>query len=208
MKILIADEHGLVRRGLQQIIAAHRDWRVSAEVDNADDLLRLLRGDAFDVLIVDVSLGERRGIDLLGQIHAERPSLRVLVLSMHAEEEYAVLCLRAGASGYIQKDASPEELIHAIEHVASGRTYVSSAFAQKLVDRAGGSEPAPPHERLSHREFEVLRLLAQGHGPTEIGHTLSLSVKTVSTYRSRMMDKMGFRTNADIVVYAIHHGIV
>lgn len=207
MKILIADDHSIVRRGLQQILATRRDWTVSAEVGSADEVLPALRAQPIDVLVLDVSLRGRSGIELLGPIRAEFPKLPVLMLSMHAAEQYAVRCLRGGASGYVQKDTTPQELIAAIERVAAGRRYVSNAVAELLADQlqAGDREP---HERLSARELEVFRLIASGTTATEAAKLLNISVKTVSTYRARIMEKTGFRSNADIISYAIRNGLV
>ena len=207
MKILIADDHGIVRRGLQQIIALRADWTVAGEVSHADEVLPALRRQHFDVVILDVSLSDRSGIDVLASIHAELPSLPVLMLSMHAEQQYAIRCLRAGAAGYIQKDTSPEELIAAIERVAAGRRYVSEAVGEQLAARLllGDKEP---HERLSDRELEVFRLLAVGRTATGVAEALNISVKTVSTYRARILEKTGFGSNADIISYAIRNGLV
>ena len=207
MNILIADDHSIVRRGLQQILATRRDWTVSAEVGSADEVLPALRAQPIDVVVLDVSLRGRSGIELLGPIRAEFPKLPVLMLSMHAEEQYAVRCLRGGASGYVQKDTTPQELIAAIERVAAGRRYVSNAVAEQLADhlQAGDREP---HERLSGRELEVFRLIASGRTATEAAAMLNISVKTVSTYRARIMEKTGFRSNADIISYAIRNGLV
>lgn len=208
MKIVIADDHSVVRRGLQHIIATHAGWQVAAEAGRADDVLPLLRRERVDLLILDVSFGGRSGIDLLGPIRAEFPSLPVLMLSMHAEEQYAIRSLRAGASGYIQKDSSPEEIIEAIARVAAGHTYVSGAVADQMAaELVRRGPPTEPHERLSSREFEVFRLIAQGLSATEIAEALHLSIKTVSTYRSRLLVKTGFRSNAEIVAYAIRTGL-
>jgi DNA-binding NarL/FixJ family response regulator len=207
MKILIADDHAIVRRGLQQIVAMRAGWSVAAEVADAEDILPALRRQHFDVVILDVTLHGRSGIDILGHIRGDFPSLPVLVLSMHAEEQYALRCLHAGASGYIQKDRLPEELIGAIERVAAGRTYISETLASQLADELAGRQDQP-HARLSEREFEVFSLIARGKGVSEIAAVLHISVKTVSTYRSRMLQKTGFRSNADIIVYAIHAGLV
>jgi DNA-binding NarL/FixJ family response regulator len=206
MNILIADDHSIVRRGLQEIIATRRDWMVVAEAARAEDVLPALRAQHVDVVVLDVALDGGSGIDLLGPLRAEYPKLPVLMLSMHAEEQYAVRCLRAGASGYIQKDTSPEELVAAIERVAAGRRWVSNAVAEQLADRlqAGGKEP---HERLSAREREVFDLIAAGSTATEVAAKLEISVKTVSTYRTRIMEKTGFRSNADIISYAIRNGL-
>jgi len=203
----VADDHDVVRRGLQQIVATQAGWEVAGEVPRADDVLPALRAKPVDVLILDISMGGRSGIDLLGHIRAEFPSLPVLILSMHAEEQYAARCLRAGASGYLQKDSSPEEIIAAVERVASGRRYVSPALAGTIADDVARGT-VPPHERLSDREFEVFRLIAEGKNATEIAELLHLSVKTVSTYRARILEKTGFHSNADIVAYAVRTGLV
>jgi two-component system, NarL family, invasion response regulator UvrY len=207
MKILIADDHVIVRRGLQQIIAKRAEWTVAAEVARADEVLPALHRGAFDLLILDVSLSDRSGIDLLEPLRAEFPRLPVLMLSMHAEKQYAVRCLRAGAAGYIQKDASPEELIAAIERVAAGRRYVSEAVGEQLAVQLmqGGKEP---HERLSERELEVFLRIAGGSTATEMAEALHISVKTVSTYRARILEKTGFESNAEIISYAIRNGLV
>lgn len=207
MKIIIADDHAIVRKGFEQIVATRRQWRIAAEAANGEELLHQLRNDHFDILVLDVSLGDRSGIDLLTTIRADFPTLPVLMLSMYPEEQYAIRCLRAGANGYIQKDSTPEELLNAIAKVASGAKYITTALASRLVDEfVHGNER--PHERLSSREFEVFRLIAVGRTPTDIAETLNLSVKTVSTYRTRIMEKTGFRSNADIISYAIRNSLV
>jgi DNA-binding NarL/FixJ family response regulator len=208
MRILIADDHNVVRRGLQQIIAGQPGWQLAAEVSVADDVLPLLRTAPFDLLILDISLGGRSGIDLLGHIRGEFPTLPVLMLSMHAEEQYAVRCLRAGASGYLQKDSPPEEIVAAVERVRAGKRYLSTTLAGDIAAQVADDGPSQPHERLSNREFEVFRLMARGVSATEIAESLHLSVKTVSTYRTRILSKTGFRTTADIITYAIRSGLV
>ena len=207
LRIFVADDHHVVRRGLQQIVATRPGWEVVGEASRADDVLPALRATAVDVLILDISLGGRSGMDLLGHIRAELPSLPVLIFSMHAEEQYAARCMRAGASGYLQKDSSPGEIVVAIERVAAGRRYVSPALAGAIADDVGRST-LPPHERLSDREFEVFRLIAEGKNAGEIAESLHLSVKTVSTYRTRILEKTGFHSNADIVAYAVRTGLV
>jgi len=207
MKILIADDHAIVRRGLQQIIALRSGWTVAAEVARADELLPALRRDVFDVVILDVSLSDRSGIDLLAPLHAEFPRMPVLMLSMHAEKQYAIRCLRAGAAGYIQKDASPEELIAAIERVAAGRRYVSEAVGEQLAVQLMRGDKEP-HERLSERELDVFLRIAAGSTASEVAEALHISVKTVSTYRARIMEKTGFESNAEMISYAIRNGLV
>ena len=208
MNILIADDHSIVRQGLRHIIAKQSDWRITAEASTADEVLPALRRDAIDVVVLDVTLGGRSGIDVLGNIRSEFPTLPVLMLSMHDEEQYALRCLRAGASGYIQKDRPAAELICAIQRVATGRIYVSSAVADQLAAELLRGQAGLPHERLTTREFEVFRLIAVGKSISEIAGTLNLSANTVSTYRSRILNRTGFRSNADIIAYAIRNGLV
>jgi DNA-binding NarL/FixJ family response regulator len=201
-RIAIADDHAIVRRGLRQIIAETMDLVVQGEAASADELLTLLRSRAFDVVILDLSLGTRSGIDLLKQIKSEFPRLPVLILSVHAEDNFAVRALRAGASGYLQKEGTPEELVAAIRRIAAGATYVSATMAERIAAGVSqGEARALPHERLSDREFEIFRLIGSGRTLTDIAHTLNLSVKTVSTHRTRILAKTGFRDNADIVEY-------
>jgi len=207
MRVLIADDHAVVRRGLQQIIATRNAWKVAGEAATADELLALLAQVAADVLVLDVSMGDRSGIDLLPSIRAIRPNLPVLMLSMYAEEHYAIHALRAGAQGYIQKDRPPEEILTAIERVASGRTQVSEAVMEQMAATISGAHSERPHELLSRREFQVFQLIALGRSVSEIAEILKVSVKTVSTYRSRIIEKTGFRTNADMIAYAVRNGL-
>ncbi|HEX6159618.1 MAG TPA: response regulator transcription factor [Thermoanaerobaculia bacterium] len=208
MRVIIADDHAIVRRGLQLMIATRPDWKVVAEASNADQVFDVVRRVPCDVLVLDVTLGDRSGLDVLSTLRPEFPSLPVLMLSMHAEEQYAIRALRAGANGYIQKDRSLEEILEAIEKVAAGRVYVSEEItAQMAMELIRGNSDSP-HARLSAREFEVFRLIAAGRAVSEIAYALNLSVKTVSTYRTRILEKTGFKSNADIIAYAIRNGIV
>ena len=208
MNIVIADDHSVVRRGLQQIIGTQPAWKIVAEVTNADDVLPALRRTSADLLVLDVAMGGRSGIDLLANIRSEFPALPVLMLSMYHEEQYAIPSLRAGATGYIQKDSTPEELIEAMRRVGTGRRYFSDAVAEQLAAEVLDGRSGAPHERLSGRELEVFRLLASGKTVGEIAAMLHLSVKTVSTYRSRVLEKTGFRSNAELITYAVRAGLV
>lgn len=208
MNIVIADDHSVVRRGLQQIIGTQPAWKIVAEVTKADDVLPALRETSADLLVLDVALGGRSGIDLLANIRSEFPALPVLMLSMYDEEQYAIPSLRAGATGYIQKDSTPEDLIEAMRRVGTGRRYFSGAVAEQLAAEVLEGRGGAPHERLSGRELEVFRLLASGKPAGEIAAMLHLSVKTVSTYRSRVLEKTGFRSNAELIAYAIRAGLV
>jgi two-component system invasion response regulator UvrY len=206
IRIAIADDHAIVRKGLRQIISDTDDLSVAGEASSADELLMLLRSRPFDVLVLDLTLGLRDGIDVLKHVKSGYPQLPVLILSMHAEDLFAVRALRAGASGYLQKEGAPEELVGAIRRIAAGKTYVSPAMSERIaadVVRGGGEKP--PHERLSDREFEVFRLLGSGKTVTDIAHALNLSVKTVSTHRTRILAKTGLRDNAEIVQYVFSH---
>ena len=207
MKLIVADDHAIVRKGFHQIASMRPGWRVAAEAGNGEELLAALRRERFDVLVLAGRLAECSGFELLVQIRREGFTLPVLMLSIHTEEQCALYSLRAGASGYIQKCASTDEIIDAIATVASGAKYITPRLAVLLAAEVthGGELP---HERLSSREFEVFRLIALGHTPTDIAESLHLSVKTVSTYRTRIMEKTGFKTNADIIAYAIRNSLV
>ncbi|HEX7832655.1 MAG TPA: response regulator transcription factor [Thermoanaerobaculia bacterium] len=208
MKILVADDHQIVRKGLQLIIARRPDWLIAAEAANATELYDALAHDRFDILVLDLRLGGASGLDVLVRLRQEYADLPVLMLSMHPEEQYAVHCLRAGASGYVQKDATADEILDAIERVASGRRWVSTVVAEQLANDLAHPHEGRPHERLSAREAEVFRRLAIGETVTAISKAMQLSVKTVSTYRTRILEKTGFQSNADIVAYAIRNNLL
>jgi len=207
MRVLLADDHAVVRRGLQQIIATRGTWKVVGEAASGEELLALLPNVDADVLVLDVSMGERSGIDLLGSIRELRPNLPVLMLSMYAEEHYALRALRAGAQGYIQKNRPPEEIIAAIERVATRRTHVSEAVMEQMAATISGARSEHPHEILSPREFQVFQLIAGGRSVSDIASILNISAKTVSTYRARILEKTGFRTNAEVIAYAVRNGL-
>ena len=208
IRIAIADDHAIVRKGLRQILAETNDLAVTGEAASADELLALVRQHPFDVVVLDLSLGSRDGIDLLKVIKSEFPRLHVLILSMHAEDLFAVRALRAGACGYVQKEGAPEELVKAIRRIASGRRYVSPAMAERIAGELVHGSDKLPHERLSDREFHIFRLLGTGQSVTEIAGALNLSVKTVSTHRTRILEKTGLRNNAEIVGYVHSHDLI
>lgn len=209
MNIIIADDHVIVRRGLVQMIDTRPDWHVTADVASAEELFDVLRTGLPDILILDISFRERSGLDVLVQVRALYPKLPVLMMSMHPEEQYAMRAIRSGATGYVQKDRSIDEILDAISRVAAGRTYVSAAVAEQMAqDLTRTRRPGELHERLSLREFEVFRRIARGQSVTEIAEAMNLSVKTVSTYRARILEKTGLRSNADIIAYGIRAGIV
>lgn len=207
MKIVIADHHQIIRRGLQLILARRSDWTLAAEAENAPQLLSALRREPCDVLVTDLSLRGQCVLELLAEIHRLRPALPVLFLTSYPEEQYAVAALRAGARGYIQKDAADEEILDAVARVAAGRTRVSERITEMLAESVGPSS-RPLHERLSARELDVFVRLARGQTVTDIAAALGLSVKTVSTYRTRILEKTGFRSNADIVMYAVRTSLI
>jgi DNA-binding NarL/FixJ family response regulator len=208
IRLLIADDHPVVRAGLRRIIQDAPGLQVVAEVASGHELLEQLPRVPADIVLLDVTMPGPRFLELLQQLRAEHPTVAVLVLSVHPEDQYAVRALRAGAAGYLTKDHSPEELTEAIRRVYRGSKYVSAALGERLAsDLAAGSRDVR-HELLSDREYEVLCLLGSGRTVKEIARSLELSPKTVSTYRARVLEKMGASTNADLVRYAALHGLI
>jgi two-component system invasion response regulator UvrY len=207
IRILIADDHAIVRQGLRQVIADAPGMRVTGEASSGQEALDLARAREFDVAIIDISMPGRGGLEVLKDLKAERPALKLMVLSMHAEEQYAIRCLRDGASAYLTKGSAPEELVQAIRTVADGRKYVTPSIAERLAERLEPGSDRPPHERLSDRELQVLVLLGQGRSVGDIAEELSLSVKTVSTYRARLLEKMGMDSTAQLIRYAVQNGL-
>ena len=208
-RILVADDHAIVREGLKRILAADPAFAVAGEAKDAHEALAAVRAGGFDVLLLDLSMPGRSGIELVRQVKAERPGLRVLVLSMHGEQQYAVRAIRAGASGYLTKDAAPTQLVAALRKIASGGLFITPAVAEALaLDlQAPGSE-ALPHTRLSDREHEVFLLLAAGQSVTAIAERLHLSVKTVSTHKTHIHEKLGLGSLAEVVRYAVTHRLL
>jgi len=208
IRVLIADDHPIVREGLKQIIAETPDMVVANEASNAQEVLDKVWENDYSVVLLDISMPGRSGLDILKQLKSERPELPVLILSVHPEEQYAVRVLRAGASGYLTKESAPDELIAAIRKVSLGRKYVSSSLAEKLAFDLEIEAEKPLHETLSDREYQVLCMIAQGKTVKEIAEELSLSVKTISTYRSRILEKMRMNNNAQLTHYAIKNRLV
>jgi DNA-binding NarL/FixJ family response regulator len=204
MRVLIADDHSIVRDGLKRILAATPDVQVAAEAATGDEALRLVKASDYDVVMLDMSMPGLSGIDLIKRLKLERPKLKILVLSMHGESQYAARALKAGAAGYLTKDSAAEVMVGALRKIAAGGVHIGEAAAATLL-QAGDK---PPHESLSDREFEVLRLLVEGLGPTEIGERLHLSVKTVSTHKTRILDKLGVGSTAELVRYALEHRLL
>lgn len=208
IKILIADDHAIVRRGLKQILTETADMVVAGEAHNGQELLEKMRSDQWDVIVLDISMPGRGGLDILKQLKSERPKLPVLMLTIHPEDQYAVRVLRAGASGYLTKESAPDHLVEAIRKVARGGKYISPHLAERLAFNLESISEQPLHEALSDREFQVLRLIASGKTVKEIGEELSLSVKTISTYRTRILEKMKMKNNAEMTHYAIQQKLV
>ncbi|KKM21630.1 hypothetical protein LCGC14_1633480 [marine sediment metagenome] len=208
MRILIADDHAVVRRGLREILSAELSPLEIGEAADAAETLQSIRRDHWDAVVLDITMPGGGGMDVLKQIRSSHPSLPVIVLSMHPEDQYALRALRAGAAGYVTKDAAPEELVAAIRKALSGGKYVSDSLAQRLAAGVAAGLDGPSHSALSDREYEVMCMLAGGTSVSGIAIELSLSVKTVSTYRSRILSKMGMASNAELTRYAMTEGLL
>ncbi|WP_412068100.1 response regulator [Rubrivirga sp. IMCC43871] len=207
-RIVIADDHALVRRGLVELLTELDDVRVVAEADSGDALLVAVRDQRVDVVVMDMSMPGPSGLDLVKSLKAEHPRLPILVLSAHPEDQYAVRVVRAGAMGYLTKESAEADLVEAVRRVAAGKRYLTQALAASLLDALDLDPDQDPHAALSDREYQVLRLIASGMTVGAIGEHLSLSVKTVSTYRSRLLQKMGMSNNAEITRYALENGLI
>ncbi len=208
IRIFIADDHPIVRQGLRRIVEADPGMVISGEADAAAALLAGLETKATDLVLLDVSMPGGLFLETLKELRTRHPTIRVLALSVHPEDEWAVRALRAGASGYLTKDHSPEQLLEAIRRVYRGGKYVSPSLAERLASQLDGGGQRAPHELLSDREFEVMRRLGSGLTISQIASELALSAKTVSTYRARILEKMAVATNADLVRYAARHGLI
>jgi two-component system, NarL family, invasion response regulator UvrY len=208
IKVLIADDHTVVRQGLKQILSEDAQLSVVGEAIDGNEVLAALETLNVDALVLDITMPGRNGLDVLKEVKRKWPALPVLVLSMHPEDQFAIRILRAGAAGYITKESAPEELVGALRKVCSGGKYVSPQLAEKLAVFIGDETTRPQHEKLSDREFEVLRMLALGKTVTEVAEELLLSVKTVSTYRSRVLEKMKMTSNADLTRYALQNELI
>lgn len=208
VRIVLADDHAIVREGLKRIVADVSDFQVVGEAADGTDVMRAVRELEFDVLVLDLSMPGRSGMELIKLVKAEKPKLRILVLSMHQEMQYAVRAIKSGASGYLTKESAPAQLEQAIRKISGGGAYISAEVAEQLALGAmpGGSESLP-HESLSDREFEVFRLLVAGDAVSDIAAKLNLSVKTVSTHKANLMQKLGLANPTELVRYAIKHGL-
>jgi DNA-binding NarL/FixJ family response regulator len=206
IRVLIADDHPIVRKGLTELVAGEPDMTVTAESGNGLEVLRLIETERFDVVLLDISMPGMSGLEILQKIRPEHPNLPILVLSGFPETELAMRTLKAGASGYLNKEMAPEELVAAIRLVHSGRKYVSPAVAELLANSVNRASETP-HDSLSDREYQVMLLLAAGKTVSEIASEISLSVKTVSTYRARILEKMDLKNNAELMLYAIRNNL-
>lgn len=208
MNILLVDDHAVVREGVKQILSMSDEDILYGEATSEQESLDMIWTEDWSIVILDISLRQGSGLDTLKKMKRIRPEVPVLMLSIHSEEQYAIRAMKAGASGYLTKGTAPEELRQAVQKVVSGGKYISESLADKLAVYVGSDSDESPHESLSDREFQVLRLIASGKTPTEIADELSLSVQTVSTYRRRILSKMNMRTSAELVAYAIRNDLV
>lgn len=208
MKVIIADDHSIVRKGLKQILLEEYPFAEVSEAANAEELIKTTMSGTWDVVITDLSMPGRSGLDALRQIREAFPKLPVLVLSMHPEDQYAIRVLKAGASGYLNKDTAQDELIQAMRKVLVGKKYISAKVAEQMADVIEGNSETALHESLSDREFDVLKMLAGGKSVSEIAVSLSLSSTTVSTYRARILEKMKMKSNADLTRYALENKLI
>jgi DNA-binding NarL/FixJ family response regulator len=208
IRALIADDHAVLRRGLADVLSEERDIVVRGEAGSCREVLAKLRQGEWDVVVLDLNFPDGNGLDLLREIKRERPKLPILILTIASEDQYAVRALRSGASGYLTKESAPEELVQAVRKVVAGGRYVSPKLAERLAVMIDRDAEQPPHDQLSEREFQVFRLIASGRAVSQVAEELHLSVKTVSTYRARVLEKMNLRTNAELTLYAVRNHLV
>ena len=208
IRIVIADDHTIVREGLKQLLAAAGDLNVVGEARDGQEVMQQVRDNDFDVLLLDMSMPGKSGVELIKQVKAEKPKLRILVLTMHEEHQYAVRAIRAGASGYLTKESASRQLVEALRKVAGGGAFISAEVAQQLALGAMPDAKGPPHAALSDREFQIFRMIADGLSVTDIAGRLNLSVKTVSTHKSNILQKMNLTTQGELIRYAITNNLV
>lgn len=208
IRLVLADDHTIVREGLKQLLGAAGDLQVVGEAQNGHEVIERIRALDFDVLLLDMSMPGKSGIELIRQVHAEKPKLRILVLSMHEEHQYAVRAIRAGAAGYLTKESASRQLVDAIRKVATGGAFISSEVAQQLALGAMPGASGPLHATLSDREFQIFQLIASGKSVSDIAERLNLSVKTVSTHKANVLQKMNMSTQAELIRYALTHRLV
>ncbi|MEI6610037.1 MAG: response regulator transcription factor [Deltaproteobacteria bacterium] len=208
IRILIADDHPIVRAGFKQVLSETPDLIVADEAGNGQEVLEHLKKKKYDVVLLDISMPGKNGLEILGDLKTDYPKLPVLILSIYPEEQYAIRALRAGASGYLTKASAPHELISAIRKISQGGRYISASLAEKLASYLDADMTKSPHETLSNREHQVMRMIASGKTVSEIAGSLNLSVKTISTYRSHVLEKMKMKNNAEITLYAVQNKLV
>ena len=208
IRVVIADDHTIVREGLKQLLGAATDLEVVGEARDGHEALKIVRDTDFDVLLLDLSMPGKGGLELIKQVRDEKPKVRIVVLSMHAEHQYAVRAIRTGASGYLTKDTAATQLVAAIRKVAGGGAFISAEVAEQLALSAMPHAEGPPHASLSNREYQIFQLLVAGKAVSDIAQQLNLSVKTVSTHKARLLEKMGLASQAELVHYAIKHRLV
>jgi two-component system invasion response regulator UvrY len=207
IRVIVADDHPILRAGLVSVLNASSDLRVVAEAGNGAEVLRSIREVTFDVLLLDVSMPGKSGLDLMRQIRKDNPRLPILIVSSHPEDQYALRAIKAGASGYLTKMSAPADLVTAVRTVSNGRKFITPALAELLADHIERPDDATPHEGLSDREFQTMKMIAAGHSLTEIADVLCISVKTVSVYRSRLLEKMRMKSNVELTRYVVEHGL-
>lgn len=208
MKILLADDHTVVRRGLQEIIAEEFPGADFGVASSGAEVFHAVHTSAWDVVVLDINLPDCSGLDVLVELHHLYPDTPVLIMTMYPEEQYALRALRAGAMGYLTKDSAPEELVTAIRHLLSGRRFISASFAEQIAGQLAAPRAEKPHELLSNREFQIFNFIVAGLKPSGIAEKLTLSIKTVSTYHTRIFDKMGMKTDSELIYYAIKEGLL
>ncbi|HBA55923.1 MAG: response regulator transcription factor [Syntrophorhabdus aromaticivorans] len=208
IRILVADDHTVVREGIKQILTGQEDMVVEDEAGNGQEVLQKVTKKNYDLILLDISMPGRSGLEILEELKVMQPKLPVLILSMHPEEQYAVRMLRAGASGYLTKASAPQELISAIQKVSKGGKYVTASLAEKLAFELDAGAEKPRHEKLSNREYQVMLMLASGQSVTEVAEELCLSAKTISTYRTRILEKMDMKKNAELTLYAVKNNLI
>ena len=207
IRVIVADDHPILRAGLVSVLNASSDLRVVGEAGNGAEVLRTIRDVAFDVLLLDVSMPGKSGLDLMRQIRKDNPRLPILIVSSHPEDQYALRAIKAGASGYVTKMSAPADLVTAVRTVSNGRKFITPALAELLADHVERPDDGVPHESLSDREFQTLKMIAAGHSLTHIAEVLCISVKTVSVYRSRVLEKMRMKSNVELTRYVVEHGL-
>ena len=209
IRVMITDDHAIVRQGLKQILSETEDISVTGEAETGFQAIKIVRQQEFDVMLLDISLPDRNGIEVLKQIRKDRPSLAILMLSMHNENEFAIRAIRAGAAGYLNKQSAPAQLVTAIRQVAAGHKFITPALAEELANAlTAGASDQPLHAALSDREYQTLCMIASGKGLSEISEEMCLSPKTVSVYRARLMEKLKLSNNSELIRYAIKHNLV